>query len=117
MEPIPNFFSENIEELRSNVRKLYAEKRSLLIRLHREEVPHETIADHVAGLQGEIALLKEENKQLRSELEQVKKTLAKTVKELGEVKDKLHLWEHTVFVRQAVKAFEKRVCFLINYDC
>ena len=66
---------------------------------------------------GEIALLKEENKQLRSELEQVKKTLAKTVKELGEVKDKLHLWEHTVFVRQAVKAFEKRVCFLINYDC
>ena len=87
-----------------------------MIRLHREEVPHETIADNVADLQGEIALLKEENKQLRSELEQVKKTLATTVKELGEVKDKLHLWEHNVFIRQAVKAFEKRVCFLINFD-
>ena len=101
MEPIPNFFSENIEELRSNVRKLYAEKRSLLIRLHREDVPHETIADNVADLLGEIALLKEENKQLKMELEQVKARLTTTEGRLTTTEEKLHLWEHKVFIRQS----------------
>ena len=144
LEPAPNFFSDNIEELRENFRVLCAEKRSLLIRLHREEVPHETIADNVADLLGEIALLKEESKQLRAMLPQVQESLATTQGqlatnagslattqgrltttegqlittqgrlamteiELGEVKAKLHLWEHKVFIGQAAKAFEKRI--------